>query len=42
MIVYKLINIDVKYEEIHNKYGKKIADLVEAVSFNPKIEDKLE
>lgn len=33
---------DVKYEDIEEKYGNFIADLVQAVSFNPQIENKLE
>lgn len=31
----------VKYDEILEIYGKKIANIVDAVSFNPRIEDKL-
>lgn len=32
---------DVCYEDISNVYGEKIAKIVDAVSFNPKIKDKL-
>ena len=32
---------DASYEDICNTYGEKIAKIVEAVSFNPKIKDKV-
>lgn len=32
---------DVCYEDICNIYGEKIAKIIDAVSFNPKIKDKL-
>ena len=31
---------DIKYQDILNDFGKKIADIVQAVSFDPNIEDK--
>lgn len=37
-----LEDTDLSYEELTEAYGKEIADIVEAVSFNPKIDDKLE
>lgn len=41
-ILHDLIeDTDVTKEEIEKVYGSKIADIVEAVSFNPHIEDKL-
>lgn len=33
---------DVTYEQLKNDFGKQVADLVQAVSFNPQIEDYLE
>ena len=42
-ILHDLIeDTDVTYDIILKEYGKNIADIVKAVSFNPKIEDKLE
>ncbi len=37
-----LEDTNVEYQDINKKYGSKIADIVNAVSFNPKIEDKLQ
>lgn len=42
-VLHDLIeDTDITYEDINAKYGTEIADIVEAVSFNPKVEDKLE
>ena len=42
-ILHDLIeDTDITYEDIANEYGEKIADIVASVSFNPKIDDKLE
>ena len=42
-ILHDLIeDTDITYDDIKENYGDKIANIVEAVSFNPKIEDKLE
>lgn len=42
-VLHDLIeDTDITYEDIQKKYGKDIADIVQAVSFDPKIDDKLE
>jgi len=42
-VLHDLIeDTDITYEDIKSKYGKEIADIVSAVSFDPKIDDKLE
>ena len=42
-ILHDLIeDTDTTKKDIESKYGKKISDIIEAVSFDPKIEDKLE
>ena len=42
-ILHDLIeDTDTKYEEIETHFSKKIADIVQAVSFDPKITDKKE
>lgn len=42
-ILHDLIeDTEVQYDDIYKIYGEKIANIVEAVSFNPNIEDKLE
>lgn len=42
-VLHDLIeDTDITYDDIKNKYGQKIADIVSAVSFDPKIDDKLE
>jgi len=42
-VLHDLIeDTDITYNEIEKEFGKNIADLVQAVSFDPKIDDKLE
>ncbi len=42
-ILHDLIeDTDVCYKDIKDKFGKEIADIVNAVSFNPNIDDKIE
>ena len=42
-VLHDLIeDTNVTYEDIKGNYGKKIADIVQAVSFDPKIDDYIE
>lgn len=42
-ILHDLIeDTDITHEDIKNRYGEEIANIVSAVSFDPKIDDKLE
>ena len=41
-VLHDLIeDTDVSYKDIVNEFGEEVADVVQAVSFDPKVEDKL-